>query len=105
LACLWLCNLAKDKRTPYQLPEISTLRASFSAAGLGPFLNDLREASVAPEQWVVPVRVLNTAARIFPLNETVRTAVRDHANRSAVRLLIFSPAAAIQNQPIYLLAT
>jgi len=43
--------LASDQRTPYRLSGVHVLRARFSAAGLGRFLDDLRKHSVATEHW------------------------------------------------------
>ena len=43
--------LATDQRTPYRLPGVHAVRSRLQAAGLGGFVNDLRERGVAPEHW------------------------------------------------------
>src|SRR5262249_28117808 len=45
--------LAADQRTPYRLPRVHAVRSGLRAAGLGRFLDDLREQNVAPEHWAV----------------------------------------------------
>jgi very-short-patch-repair endonuclease len=46
---LWA--LAGDRQTPFRLPGIYDLRSRFSQAGLGGFVDDLREHGVAAEYW------------------------------------------------------
>ncbi len=43
--------LAGDRLTPFRLPGIYELRSLFSKAGLGGFVDDLREHGVAAEHW------------------------------------------------------
>jgi very-short-patch-repair endonuclease len=43
--------LAGDRQTPFRLPGIYVLRSRFSQAGLGGFVDDLREPGVAAEHW------------------------------------------------------
>jgi very-short-patch-repair endonuclease len=44
--------LASDQRTPYRLPQIQAVRSGLKAAGLTPFLNELRDHNVGPEHWI-----------------------------------------------------
>jgi very-short-patch-repair endonuclease len=46
-----LRTLAGDQRTPYRLPGVYATRASLKVAGLGPFMDDLREHVVLPGHW------------------------------------------------------
>ncbi|WP_447973690.1 AAA domain-containing protein [Nitrospira sp. Kam-Ns4a] len=44
--------LACDRQTPFRLPGIYDLRSLFSKAGLGGFVDDLRNHGVAAEHWL-----------------------------------------------------
>lgn len=43
--------LAADQRTPYQLPTVHELRQQFIEAGMRSFIDDLRDNSVAIDNW------------------------------------------------------
>ncbi|NLH99617.1 MAG: DUF4011 domain-containing protein [Chthonomonadales bacterium] len=44
--------LAGDRQTPFRLPDIRRLRSHFRKAGLGGFVDDLRNHGVAAEHWL-----------------------------------------------------
>ncbi|MGH9341172.1 MAG: AAA domain-containing protein [Acidobacteriota bacterium] len=46
-----LRGLSDDQMTPYRLPGVYAVRSRLRGAGLGRFLDDIREHSLAVEQW------------------------------------------------------